>query len=76
MTRSAVRNMVSAGISERVAMQVSGHRTRSIFDRYDIVSERDLKEAAEAMADYLQAQNGHNFGQSAQYSRLFQATRG
>jgi hypothetical protein len=43
---AAIRNKLGAGVAERVAASVAGHKARSIFRRYNIVSEGDLREAA------------------------------
>ena len=55
LRRTAVTNMIEAGLSEKEAMEISGHKTRAVFDRYHIVSERRLKENAQKLGEHLKA---------------------
>ena len=57
LRRSAVRNMVEKiGMSEKRAMEISGHKTRSCFERYQIVSLADIQESGLKMDQWMKAQ--------------------
>jgi integrase len=55
--RTALTNMIEAGFSEKEAMEISGHKTRYVFDRYHIVSDRRLREMASRLDTFLKAKN-------------------
>jgi len=56
LRRSAIRNMERAGIPRKVAMQISGHRTEAVYQRYAIVSARDVREAGAKLERFLEVQ--------------------
>jgi len=56
LRRCAARNLSRAGVPESVAMEITGHKTRSMYRRYRIVDERDLREATERLQNHLEEQ--------------------
>jgi integrase len=69
LRRSAIRNMRLAGIAENVATEISGHRTRSVFDRYSIIGARELADAAHKMEQRLNQSLGTITGTIAKSER-------
>jgi hypothetical protein len=72
LRRTAVRNLVRAGVPEVVAMRISGHKKRAVFDRYNITSEDDIRFACERLSIMHQPRlsHGHRMGTIWAHARL------
>jgi integrase len=55
LRRTALTNMTAAGIPQHEAMQISGHKSATVFERYLISSERTAKAVGERMAEWMQS---------------------
>lgn len=60
LRRTGVRNLIRAGVPQSVAMRISGHKTASVFRRYDITSSEDLRDAALKLTRYLETKNSQS----------------
>ena len=65
LRRSAVRNMERAGLSRSVAMQLTGHKTESVYRRYAITSEADLREGVDRLNDAAGTSSGDKARQAS-----------
>jgi len=65
LRRSAIKNLMKAGVSEKVAMAISGHKTRDVFDRYHIVDTQDVVEAMRRLQQAGRTRHLESFGEKS-----------
>ena len=72
--RSGIRNLKRSGVSDSVAMRISGHLTDSVFRRYDIVDEADLADAADKIRAFRAARDAQKQGEGLKSTATISAT--
>jgi hypothetical protein len=69
LRRSAIKNLMKAGVNEKVAMKISGHKTRDVFDRYHIVDESDVVTAMRRVQTFARPKVGERLGENRRRAR-------
>jgi integrase len=64
LRRTAVRNLRRAGVAESVIMKITGHRTRGVFERYNITDQSDTQEAGKMAEEFLNRAHAENLSQN------------
>ena len=61
LRRTGARNLRRLGVSEGVIMKIGGWKTRNVFDRYNIIDQADLADAARRLDEKMETQEiGHS----------------
>ena len=69
LRRTAVRNLRRAGVAESVIMKITGHRTRGVFERYNITDQTDTLEAGKMAEEFLSRAHAQNLSQISSQTR-------
>ena len=69
LRRTAVRNLRRAGVAESVIMKITGHRTREVFERYNITDQSDTQEAGRMAEEFLAKEHDERLTQTTSQRR-------